>query len=314
MAMSAWTPTLIEDAVRVDEICDWRLDDTIFVTAFRQPPKTGEGALAAKHPFPRTHRVSFDAESHTYTIDAQVAPRSVTGLLHAFATDFNADRALIAMRAGHRWQERCASLEASGLGTSDSDFVDRWHMAGLVARNRGTLLHRHAEQAANGRVVQEPHSPEFAQVLQLFSAFEHNGWTPYRTELNVFHNGLRCAGQPDLLCEDAGGRIVIVDWKRVKDLPCENAHASFLYPLDHLPDASWWKYALQLNVYCFFLETEYRRAVASMWLACVHPELSMPRLVQVPRMTAEMCAIMEYEIFHGRATESTALDAPFTLL
>lgn len=313
MAASAWTPTRAEDPVRFDEVADWRLDDASFVAAFRLPPKDDDGALASKHPFPRTHRIVFDADSHTYTIDGHVAPRSVTGLLHAYCNDFDPERALAAMRASGRWEERCAELEARGLGTTDTDFVERWRFSGQVARDRGTLLHWHAEQAANGRVIQEP-SPEFKQVLQLFECFARLGWAPYRTELSIFHCGLRCAGQMDLLCTDSQGHFVIVDYKRTKELPSENAHAALLYPLDHLPDAAWWKYSLQQNLYRYILISEYQCSVASMWLACVHPELAGPRLVQVPEMLSEIEALVEHERAQGRATESMPLDSPFTLL
>ena len=307
----AWAPKHAEASVHVADVADWRLPDAAFLAAFRLPPK-GSGALAAVHPFPREHRVQFDVNTHTYMIDAVEAPRSVTKLLHAYVGEFNATRALGTMREGKGWEGKRADLEASGFGTSDEDFIERWRFEGEVARARGTLLHYQAEQAANGRRVEEPHSPEFAMVLQCFVVFAGKGWTPYRTEVNIFHCGLRCAGQPDLLCKDEDSRIVIVDWKRAKALPTDSVFGTLSYPLNHLPDAAYWHYAMQVNVYRFFLESEYNLAVGSMWLACVHPDACAPRLVQVPRMEAEVAALVEYEIAQGRATES-APDALFTL-
>ncbi len=80
------------------------------------------------------------------------------------------------------------------------------------------------------------------------------------------------------------------------------------------PPGSYWIYALQLNTYRFFLETEYEMSIASMWLGLAHPNLSAPRLVEVPRMENEMEALLEHEVANGRATRSMPLDAPFTLL
>ena len=157
-------------------------------------------------------------------------------------------------------------------------------------------MHFHAEQAANGRVVERPHSPELTQILQLLREFADRGWTFYRTELNIFHCGLRCAGQPDLLCKDAAGDLIIVDWKRTSKLPFENSFTTLCYPLDHLASTSYWIYALQLNTYRFILESEYDMRISSMWLGLAHPVLSAPRLVEVPRMEREMAALLDHAV------------------
>ena len=39
-----------------------------------------------------------------------------------------------------------------------------------------------------------------------------------RTEVSMFHCGLRVAGQADCLCTDPAGNIVIWDWKRSKEI------------------------------------------------------------------------------------------------
>ena len=81
------------------------------------------------------------------------------------------------------------------------------------------------------------------------------GLRPHRTELCIFHVGLRLAGQIDALFLDQDWKLVIVDWKRIRDLKYESYHGSLLYPLDHLPDTNYWTYALQLNMYRYILET-----------------------------------------------------------
>ena len=81
------------------------------------------------------------------------------------------------------------------------------------------------------------------------------GLRPHRTELCIFHVGLRLAGQIDALFLDQDWKLVIVDWKRIRDLKYENTYSSLLYPLDHLPDTNYWTYALQLNMHRYILET-----------------------------------------------------------
>ncbi len=125
--------------------------------------------------------------------------------------------------------------------------------------------------------------------------------------------GLLLAGQPDLLMRDTEGNIVVVDWKRSKGIRFENDRGALKYPLQHLPDANYWLYALQLNVYRYILESEYGMAVSSMLLAVVHPESEAPRLIACPRMQAEVEAMVEYEIECGRAKAAAVPgpDAPF---
>ena len=162
-----------------------------------------------------------------------------------------------------------------------------------------------------GVSVQPPHSPEFKQVCQIYSALLSHGMVPHRTELCIFHQGLRVAGQIDALFTDASRRLVIVDWKRVRNLRSDGFDP-LRYPFDRLPDENYWMYSLQLNLYRYVLETEYAGDVSAMYLAVVHPEQPLPRLIEVPRLDEEMRALHDFEIEQGRAAPSAALlDSPF---
>ena len=57
------------------------------------------------------------------------------------------------------------------------------------------------------------------------------------SQVNLFHCGLVLAGQPDLLMRDVKGNIIIVDWKRSRQIRFENDRCSLKYPLSHLPDS-----------------------------------------------------------------------------
>ena len=108
---------------------------------------------------------------------------------------------------------------------------------------------------------------------QIFKEFERRRWKLYRTELNIFHCGMRCAGQPDLLCQTETGDVVIIDWKRTPKVSLVGSAAPCLYPLQHVPSTCFFHYALQVNMYRMMLETEYGMKVDSMWLAVCHPRL-----------------------------------------
>ena len=295
---------------KIDEVADWRLTDEDFLHLFRLPKK-GMGQLAVANPFPREDRVQFDEENHTYTIDGVVAPRSITGLLNLYKDPFDPERAISAMQNGRFWYSTCEELEIRGLGIRPKDFIDRWTKAGEIGRQRGHLLHFHCECLANGIPVEEPHSPEFQQAQNIYNLLLERGMKPFRAEVNIFHIGLQCGGQPDLLLLDSEHRIVIVDWKRTNKLTMENDYATLKYPLTHLPDSPYYRYALQVNLYRFILETEYSMIVGQMFLAICHPELLMPRLLEVPALDVEVNALVGHEIAEGRATACASTDALF---
>lgn len=306
-----------QSSVSIKACCDWRLTDSAFAAAFQLPGK-GQHAdiLRKQHPFPREERVEFEEHTHQYFIDGLLCPRSVTALLHSFAQLFQADAAIAAMKRRSDWPQKKMTFQAAGVDADSNDeIIAYWDAKSRLARMRGTLLHFHAEQVANGMHIEEPHSPELSQVLLLLQYFkEQMSWNVCRAEINIFHCGLRCAGQPDLLCrEAASGELVIVDWKRVCKVDFDNAFETLRYPLQHIPQASYWLYALQLNLYKYILETEYNEKVASMWLAMVHPNLKVPKLVCVPSMAAEVDAIIHFERENGRASVNRNLHDRFEL-
>ena len=286
------------------EFVDWRLPDDKFLALFRLPSARPR-KLASLHTLPGEDRIEFDEAAHIYRFDGCIVPRSVTGLLHEFTSEFDPYAALAMMRSSPEWEENRKSLDAAGLGTADEDFIRRWRDNGQAQRARGTLMHLHCEYMVNDQPVEEPHSPEFQQAQSIYAKLLDMGLRPYRSELCVYHDKLRCAGQADLVMLDEKDNMVVVDWKRTKKLVYENRFRTLRYPLSHLPDSNYWIYALQLNFYAYFLESsDYSSCVSDLYLAVAHPELASPQLVSAPWLRAEVEAIVQYENEHGRAQVS----------
>ena len=196
---------------------------------------------------------------------------------------------------------------------SDAAIASTWAFRGEVARARGTLLHYQAESYLNLREVEQPYSPEFKQFLLIYDSIIRDKMEVYRTEVNIFHCGLRCAGQPDCLCRDAEGRLVIWDWKRCAAIKTDSQQQMQL-PLEHLADCNWNRYALQLNLYRYMLESEYGLIVSKMYLGVVHPSRLLPQVLEVPRLEADMAELVEHEIELGTATDARpGPDAVFSL-
>jgi hypothetical protein len=293
---------------------DWRLPDDAFLASFHLPGADRVEVLAAKNPMQREARIHFDEVAHAYTVDGLTVPRSATGLLHKYVRDFDAQAAIEAMKGGAWWEDKQAEFMQDGVLMSDAAIASTWAFRGEVARARGTLLHFHAESYLNGREIEEPHSAEFQQFLLIYDAIIRDKMEVYRTEVNIFHCGLRCAGQPDCLCRDADGRLIIWDWKRSAAIKTDSPQQMQL-PLEHLADCNFNKYILQLNLYRYILESEYGLAVSKMYLGVVHPSRLLPQVLEVPRLEAEIAELVEYEIALGNATDARpGPDAVFSLI
>ena len=308
------------DVVPNGAVGDWRLEGASFLASFRKPGEADKhDVLAKRHPLPRDARIAFDEESHTYTVDGSHVVRcSVTRFIHAFATDFDADAAIAAMKRSRRrpWAQRHREdfAHADGRLMTDAEIKEKWRLNGEEQSARGTLMHWHIEMTLNDLQVEEPHSPEYQHFLVWRrELMEARGWTPFRTELSLMHVGLGIAGQADCLCTDSDGHVVIVDWKRSKKIDMTNERGRKLRPpLDAVDDCNFELYTIQVNVYRHILETEYGMTVSQMWLAVFHPNQSGPLAYRVRRADAEMAAILQWaERNMGAQAPNPDPDAPF---
>lgn len=295
---------------------DWRLPDETFLDSFVLPgPEHKVDVLAEQNPIGRDKRIQFFEEEHYYLIDGQHrAPRSVTSLVHSLCQDFNPKKAIASMKRSPKWPERQKEFIVNGKLMTDEEIAAKWQLNGKIQSARGTLLHFQIEQHLNDVIVEPPHSPEFKYFLQFEEEFmKPRGYVPIRTELSLFHCGLRVAGQADCICRvDGTDKIVILDWKRSKEIKTENRFQKLKEPLGYLDDCNFYAYAAQLNVYRYILETEYGFQVAGMFLGVFHPSEKRPIAVVIPRFEKEIELLVEHEKRKGRAGDPVpGDDAPF---
>ena len=198
---------------------DWQASDGEFLASFRLPlPSERAETLKRANPFPRETRITFDEATHTYTVDGIVVPLSVTAFVHQYSGGFNARACVEQMQARDSWAQRQHEfMRADGSPMSVDEIMQRWEANALVQRSRGTLLHYQIEQFLNCATIEEPHSPEFQQFLEI-DRLVLSKYKIYRTEVSMFHCGLGIAGQADCLCLDDNGDIAIWDWKRAKNI------------------------------------------------------------------------------------------------
>ena len=73
---------------------------TFYLQAFHAPTCS---MLQDANPNRRDSRITFEAESHTYTVDGLQTLGSVTGLVHCFSMPFDEDEVIAKMRGGRNW-------------------------------------------------------------------------------------------------------------------------------------------------------------------------------------------------------------------
>jgi hypothetical protein len=297
------------DEDETPDVGDWRAPDDEVLRTFTTPNlSTKRDRLARWHPLARDARIRFFEEEHYYEIDGARAPRSVTALVHQFETAFDGPRVAARMQRSSRWTTRCEEFrKADGEIMTPEEMAEHWKRNGRVQAARGTLMHYQIEQWLNGYSIAEPHSFEFRCFLRFVDDFlAPRRIVPFRTELSIFHCGLRCAGQIDFLAYELSTEsYVLFDWKRCKKLETDSPYNERLKaPLDHLPKCNYVLYALQLNIYRYILESEYGLRISAMYLAVFHPNGRGPVCAEVPRLEEEMDALLAFERSAGRAGEA----------
>jgi len=286
------------ERVPVGALADWRDGDAELRddARFRLADKARfRDRLLERHATPRCLRIVFHEDTHEYFVDGVRAPWSGTTFSHACEVPFDDGQADRCARAPG-WCERNGHVHADGSPFTADEVRRSWKDNGTTQSRRGTLLHWHIECHLNGYEIEAPHSPEFGLYLRFEREFlVPLRLAPWRTEMNLFHCGLRLAGQADLVCTDAAGDLVILDWKRSKKIEERGYRGQAQRPpLQHLQNCNLHLYYLQLNTYRHILETEYGRRVSGMYMVVLHPSQQEPRVYVVPRMEREIEALVAH--------------------
>jgi len=168
---------------------------------------------------------------------------------------------------------------------TDCQISNQWLAANLL----GTLLHFFIELDCNGMASVIPNSMKektWRQYLQFKSDFISNKYVPYLTELRVYDLDYDLAGSIDAVfvrreeyvqakTENRPPKIVLIDWKRTKTLSDRSFTGEMAAPpLQAFPDANFFKYSMQLNIYKHLIEKNTKYTVEAMYLCRFHPRLA----------------------------------------
>ncbi len=230
---------------------------------------------------PRDELIEFDEKPHKYYVkDFEDDFISVTTFIHNFFPKFNADQIIDKMMSSRNWPK------SKYFGLSKEEIKQEWEDNKNLAAHDGTIMHKDIELYLNDIEVIN-NSKEFQFFLDFIK--DHNYLIPYRTEWEVFDEDLYLAGSIDMCFTKKGSdEIIIYDWKRSKDIKEDNLYESGFYPISHLPNANYWHYSLQLNIYKRILEKKYNKKVSEMYLLWLHPNNDSYKRIEVVDLSKEV--------------------------
>ena len=280
--------------------------------------------LATKNHHPYDERISFEEESHIYTIDGDSSFTSVTTFLHHHFPPFEKEKTATSLLAETRitnckiLPNKCKyrkdaiqhiqealniSLEEATTRLNDTNSQEYKQEFDAILKqwednsHLGTKTHADIEYFYNEEPVENDTS-EYSYFLKFNEDFkkEYPQYRPYRTEWTVFYKELKLAGSIDMVYENMeDGTLMIYDWKRVKSIEYEaygNVTALSKY-LQGVPHTNFWHYSLQLNTYKAIVENQYEKKVTKLVLVRLYPEAPTYELHECADLQTEVKALFE---------------------
>jgi len=221
--------------------------------------------------------ISFDQSTHTYSIDGDETFTSVTTLMSSWFKPFNVDNSLRSMLKANR--------ERKYPGMTDDQIKKHWVENGDMAMALGTALHLHIEMALTNQPVEDD-SLEY----KYFESFRADHvLTPFQVEWRLCYPPNKLVGTVDYANQNEDGSLDLYDWKRSNKVNqfVTYRYSTCLHPeLRHVPDTSYWRYTLQLNLYRFLAEKNGHR-IRHMYIVGFHPLNASYEKLQVQEIDME---------------------------
>ena len=241
--------------------------------------------LKGNKPHNRDERIIFDSINHRYYIDGNPDTISVSQLIDKFFPEFDALQAATNLNPKHKL-----------YGLPVEEIIAIWKKKGIEAAKLGTHLHLQIENYYKNQLYNS-NSKEFNHFLAFKERFSN--MNPVRTEWRIFDEDYLIAGTIDMLYKKEDGTYYVFDWKRSekvvnKDGSIMTSDPSHTFTkfasgnLNHLTDDSYYKYALQQNIYRYILEKKYGYRISSLNLLILHPSYDTFHWLKLPDMKTEV--------------------------
>lgn len=229
--------------------------------------------LSCKNPHPKDEHIIFEEEGHIYHVNNKVYV-SVTTVIHKFFPEFNANLIISKMMASSKFNT------GPYAGMTPQQIKDQWEQNRVEAANSGTLMHLDIESFLNGEEVKNPNTVEFKYFMDFYHEVIEGKYIPYRTEWMIYSKD-GVAGSIDCVLVNEHGELILLDWKRSKEIKMTNPYEKGIGPFKYLDNCNYNHYTLQLNIYRHILETEYNKTVIAMFNVVLHPNNDSYLLYQI---------------------------------
>ena len=246
--------------------------------------------------------IIFDDESHTYTNQYTGEKYiSITKFISGFHKHFDGDKvALNLVLNNKKYQERFAGIETSEAVTI---LKDEWKKRSSI----GTFIHEILERyLLKKHLFDESKGDRYNdRIKQLTGAFdrlklrEKYQVESFQTEMILFNDELKLAGQSDLVLMDHVNRqFSILDYKTNQKGISEYSFNDkrMFSPVEHLPDSNYWHYSLQLNLYAYLVEKEFgyqRKDLGLIWIDTNQPNWVEMEIIEVGNLENEIEKMLE---------------------
>ena len=232
--------------------------------------------------------IAFEDETHTYYHEKNLTGSadyiSVTTLINRF---FPFDI------------ERFITRKSEKEGKSKNEVLEEFLMTRDEAAEKGTYIHEQIEHFLKG----EPHdsgSKEFSLFKKFYEEIVvRKGLLFVEAEKKILLEEFNLAGTVDAVFKKPDSdEYVVVDWKRSKKLvvdghPKKYGYGYALSELQHLDNSSYYKYALQQNMYKYILEKEEKMSVSSLNLIVLHDLFDDYIRIPIADMGKEVSILLE---------------------
>lgn len=232
--------------------------------------------------------IGFEEESHKYH-----HPKNTTG---------NADYVSVTTLIDRFFpfdMERFIKGKAKKEAISEAQVLREFEKNRDEAATKGTYLHEQIEHFLNGDEYDDS-SKEFGLFMDFYrEVVVSRGFEFVEAEKRVLLEKYNIAGTVDALFKKPGrNEYLIVDWKRSKKLvidghPKKYGYGYALSELNHIDNSSYYKYALQQNIYKYILENNYQMPISSMNLIVLHENFDEYYRINLANLDKEVSVIFE---------------------
>src|SRR5574343_81921 len=183
-------------------------------------------------------------------------------------------------------------------GLTKDEVLLWWRNKNEVANNRGTFIHWLMEKMMLEKVsldyfIQKYEVPTeiIPFCTYIWNQLQNVPYQNLKTELILFLDEYNIAGQSDVVIID--DKISIHDYKtNTKELHYDEGWGDFfLPPLSHLPCGKLTEYQLQLSIYAYFAEIQYKKPVGDL---VIHHLWNEPQSIKVEYLRDEVIALLKH--------------------